>query len=306
MKLLACLSLLLLAAASAPARPDAGDVAPAAFRFWKPSDGRMTWTSDGLRIVIAPAPCDRLPRTEGCRWDPQNNQGEVTVTSAGTEPFTVRTDDQSSFYRVAVVRFHAGDRRPGVVIENESGGSGGDVRVHLLIPSGPGYRQTVLPGLLQGELPPVLTDISGDGAVDFVLGDGNFDSVFGCNACTPRPRVVLTIRSGVPTDVSREPAYAAVFRRDMARLRPVCLSNTRYRNGACAAYVAEAARIGQFRIAWNEMLRHWERAENNLWQSCDVPPSAWTDRRCSPGKGSNYRTFPESLHAFLMRTGYIR
>lgn len=147
MKLFPCLSLLLLAAASEPAHPDAADVAPAAFRLWKPSDGHMAWTSDGVRIAIAPAPCESPPRTEGCRWDPQNNQVEVTITSAETAPFTVRTDDQSSFYRVAVVRFHAGDRRPGVMIENESGGSSDDVRVQLLIPSDTGYGKPFCPAI---------------------------------------------------------------------------------------------------------------------------------------------------------------
>ncbi|WP_213979504.1 hypothetical protein [Sphingomonas sp. dw_22] len=280
-------------------------MAPATFRFWKPSDGRAIWTSDGVRIAIAPAPCGMPPQTEGCRWDPQNNQAEVTVTSTGVAPVTVRTDDQSSFYRVAVVRFDATDPRPGVVIENESGGSAGNVRVQLLLPSGSGYREATLPGYLQGELPATLTDISGDGAVDFILRDGGFGDVFGCNACTPRPPVVLTVRGGISVDVSREPAYAAVFREDMARLRPICLSNTRYRNGACAAYVADAARIGGFHSAWAEILHHWDREENDLWQSCDVPYSEWTDHRCPPGKGSNYRTFPESLHAFLVRAGYI-
>lgn len=303
MKLL--LALLLLATAPASVRPDGEEVAPGAFRFWSPRSGQAAWTSDGVHIAIAPAPCDTPPQTEGCRWDPQNNQGEVTITAPGKAPVTVRTDSQSSYYRIAVVRLEAADTRPGVVIENESGGSGGDVREQLLLPSGNGYREAILPGHLQGELPKTLADISGDGAIDFVLGDGNFDGVFGCNACTPRPPIVLTLRHGIPVDVSREPAYAPVFRKDMARLRPICLSDKRYRNGACAAYVADAARIGRFPAAWAGMLRHWERAENDLWQSCEVPYSEWADHRCPPGKGSAYKTFPESLHAFLGRAGYI-
>ncbi|NIJ21458.1 hypothetical protein FHS95_003161 [Sphingomonas naasensis] len=273
--------------------------APGALRFWNPREGRAAWTSDGVRIEIAPAPCEAPPQTEGCRFDPQNNQAELTVTAPGVAPFRVRSDDQSSYYRVAVVRFDRRDPRPGVVIVNESGGSGGDVRVQLLVPSHDGYREAWLPGQLQGELGATLADLSGDGAVDFVLRDGAFDSAFGCNGCTPRPPVVLTLRAGVPTDVSREPAFAGLYRKDMAARRSVCISQKPDRNGACAAWIADAARIGAFDAAWEEMLRHYDR-KGALWQGCAV-----TVYPCPPGHGSAYRSFPESLRAFLRRTGYI-
>lgn len=279
MKLLACLPLLLLAAASVPPRPEP-EVSPATLRAWSPREGQVHWVSDGMRIGIAPAPCETPARTEACRWDGQNNQAEVTITPAGGAPVTVRTTDQAAYYRLGVVRLDASDARPGLVIENRSGGSGGDVWIQLFLPEKSGYREVRLPGHLQGELPGVLRDISGDGTIDFVLGDGRFDGRFGCNACTPRPPVVLTLRGGQPAEVSREPGYARIYRKDMARLRPACLSEGRDRNGACAAYVADAARIGRFGAAWAEMLRHWEREESPL-------------RR------------PESLRAFLKETGYI-
>ncbi|MEP9358854.1 hypothetical protein [Sphingomonas sp. KR3-1] len=304
MKLLACLPLLLLAAASAPSRPEI-QVAPAAMRLWMPREGRVSWVSDGVHVSIAPAPCDNPPRSEGCRFDPQNNQAEVTVTPANGAPVTVRTSNQTSYYRLAVVRFHAGDARPGLVIENQSGGSAGDVWVQLLLPEGAGYHEQWLPDRLQGALPATLADLSGDGAIDLVFEDGRFAYVFGCGACTPRPPRVFTVRAGKPVDVSREPGYARAYRAEMARLAPICLSSRRYRNGACAAYVADAARVGQFDKAWAKMLRHWERAENDLWQSCSVPRSAWAGDNCPPASSSHYRTFPESLRAFLRATGYI-
>lgn len=280
--------------------PDtATTAAPGALRFWKPADGRAAWTSDGVGIEIVAAPCETPPRTEGCRFDPQNNQAELVVTAPGVAPFRVRSDDQSSYYRVAVVRFDRRDPRPGVVIVNDSGGSGGDVRVQLLVPSGAGYRETWLPGHLQDELGETLTDISGDGAIDFVLGDGAFDSAFGCNACTPRPPVVLTLREGVPTDVSREPAFAEIYRKDMAVRRKVCISEAPDRNGTCAAWVADAARIGAFDAAWDEMRRHYDR-KGALWQSCTV--AAYP---CPAGRGTAFRSFPESLRAFLQRAGYV-
>ncbi|MHA6718435.1 hypothetical protein ACX40Y_03190 [Sphingomonas sp. RS6] len=277
------------------------------FRFWKPKDGRVSWQSGGVRIQIEPAPCETPPQTEGCRWDPQNNQPLVTVEAPGLPVYRVLGDSQSSYYRVAVVRFEPGDARPGVVIENQSGGSAGGVREQLLIPQRQGFRQAFLPGQLQGELPARLSDLSGDGRIDFVLGDGRFAYQFGCGACTPRPPVVLTVRRGQPLDVSREPAYAAIFRRDMARLRARCFNPADAdRNGSCAAYVADAARISQFPDAWQQMLRHYNRESRTLWQDCDVSPSRWAGHGCPAGHQSHYRDFPESLAAFLRKAGYIR
>jgi hypothetical protein len=289
----------------APAQPAAEQVPVGTLRFWKPGDGRVAWQSGGVHIQIEPAPCETPPQTEGCRWDPQNNQPLVTVTAPGLPAYRALGDDQSSFYRIAVVRFEPGDARPGIVIENQSGGSAGGVREQLLIPERQGFRQAFLPGQLQGELPAQLSDLSGDGRIDFVLGDGRFAYQFGCGACTPRPAVVLTVRHGKPVEVSREPAYGRVIREDMKTLRARCFDrHERYRNGSCAAYVADAARIGQFSVAWQRMLRHYNREGIDIWQHRNVPPSRWAGHGCPAGHETHYRDFPQSLAAFLRKAGY--
>ncbi len=293
MKLLACLPPLLLAAAALPSPVEPEEIEPGSFRFWSPRNGPAHWTSDGVAIDIAPAPCETRHENDACR-EGVNNQAAVTISAPGLPAYHMLTDDQASHYRVAVVRFDRRDRRPGVVIENESGGSAGNVREQLVVPDGGGYRTVWLPGsgwgAVQGKLPDRLYDISGDGAVDFVLGDGRFDGVFGCNACTPRPPLVATLRHGAILDVSRDPRVSAIYRADMDQLRPICTSRRQERNGACAAYVADAARIGEFDQAWALMLRHYERDPGKRAASAD--PHAASD-------------FPESLRAFLKKTGYI-
>lgn len=284
---------------SLPTVPPEAAVPPGVLHFWKPADGPKAWTSDGVRIEIAPAPCEDPPATEGCRFDRQNNQAELFVSVPGAAPFRAQSYDQASYYRVAVVRFDRRDARPGVVIQNESGGSGGDVRVQLLVPSAEGYDEVWLPGHLQDALATPLRDLSGDGGVDFVLRDGRFDSAFGCNACTPRPPVVLTLRDGVPVDVSRGPAFAGIFRKDMAARRSTCISDAPARNGACAAWLADAARIGAFDAAWAEMLRHYDRTANR-WQYCIEATYP-----CPEGQMRTDRSFPEALRMFLQRAGYI-
>jgi hypothetical protein len=296
---------LLLAPPAAIGRPDE-TVAEGVFRFWKPSDGVATWTSAGVRIRIEPAPCRTPPQTEGCSFDHINNQPLVTVTVPGLSDYRTLGDSQASFYRIAVARLQSGDVRPGVVLENQSGGSGGNVREQILLPDGTGFREQFLPGYLQGELPAKIVDLSGDGVADFVLGDGAFDSAFGCNACSPRPPVVLSFRNGVAVDVSREHAYAGIFRREMAKLRVRCFDRSNAdRNGSCAAYVAVAARAGRYPIAWRQMLRHYNPHGIDFRRGCDVPRAQWPEGDCPAGHQTPSPPFPESLAAFLRAAGYI-
>lgn len=269
----------------------------------------IDFTSGGVRVRVEALPCPAQPTGDStCRWEGYNNQAAVTVTAPGLPSLSATTDRQSSYARIAVVRFRRSDPRPGVIVESQSGGSGGDMTAQLLIPSEAGYQVVSLgrqdgPGL-QGQLADSPQDLSGDGSVDLKLEDGAFDSVFGCNACTPRPPRLFTVKDGMVVDESLDPTLRRVFSDDMARLAPICLSDTPDRNGACAAYVADAARSGRFQAAWAAMLKHYEHG-GVQWEPCSVPVSAWTDHRCPEGRITRFESFPASLRAFLKRNGYL-
>ena len=269
----------------------------------------IDFVSGGVRVHVEALPCPARPIGDSsCAWEGYNNQGAVTVSASGAVPLTVTTDRQSAYARIAVVRFQRHDPRPGVIVESQYGGSGGVLTVQLIVPTDTGFRAVPIErrdgAYLEGQIDDFPRDVSGDGRIDLKLQDSAFDSVFGCNGCTPRPPMLFTLKDGTVIDESRDPALRGVFVRDMARLAPICLSGKRYRNGACAAYVADAARAGRFRSAWGEMLKHYERG-GDLWQACDVPVSAWTDHRCPDGHGTHFTNFPDSLRAFLVRTGYL-
>ena len=53
--------------------------------------------------------------------------------------------------------------------------------------------------------------------------------------------------------------------------------------------------------------RPLERYEHgsDLWEPCNVPVSAWVNHRCPERHVTHLRDFPESLRAYLMRTGYF-
>ncbi len=280
------------------------------FQTWLASKkAPIDFVSGRARVRVEAVPCPAHPIGDStCRWEGYNNQATVTVSAPGVAPLSVTTDRQSSYARIAVVRFRRDESRPGVIIESQYGGSGGDMTAQLLVPSGSRYRTVPMDrgdgSYLQGELADSPQDLSGDGNIDFKLEDGAFDSVFGCNACTPRPPKLFTLKDGKVVDESRDPALRGVFAADMARLAPICLSKTHDRNGACAAYVADAARAGRFEAAWAAMLKHYEHG-GNLWEPCSVPVSAWTDHRCPEGHVRRFKNFPASLRAFLRRTGYL-
>lgn len=280
------------------------------FQTWMASKRTpLDFHSAGVRIRVVAQPCPARPVGDtSCHWYGFNNQANVTVSAPGLRRVTISTDRQSSYARVAIVKFDKRDARPGVIIESQSGGSAGDMSAQLLIPAKEGYRVLMLgkPGALdlQGEIADFPRDKSGDGRIDLELEDGRFAYVFGCGACTPRPPRVFTVKDGKIVDESPDPNLRSVFIADMARLAPICFSRQRYRNGACAAYVADAARAGQFSSAWTKMVKHYER-KGDLWQGCKLSIAELQSRPCPQQYVIRYQTFPESLRAFLTQTKYL-
>lgn len=269
----------------------------------------LNFRAGEVKIHVEALPCPANPVGDSsCRWEGYNNQAAVTVSAPGVVPLTVKTDSQSSYARIAVVRFDRRDPRAGVIVESQSGGSAGDMWAQLLIPRGGRYQALSLGDhsttRLQGQIADGPRDMSGDGRIDLELEDGSFDHVFACNACSPRPPRLFAVKDGMVVDESRDPALRHVFAADMIRWKPICLSKARDRNGFCAAYVADAARAGHFDKAWAAMLAHYEH-DGNLWEPCRSRVASSTNYRCPPEKVKRFRNFPESLRAFLIRTGYL-
>ena len=296
--LLAALSLLLGDAPTA--------VRPGTFQTWLSSKAQtIDFSADGVTVHVEPLPCphNRELAGESCSFDGFNNQAAVTIGGSHQVPKTVLTDPQASYARIAIVRFDRRDARSGVIVESQYGGSGGILTVQLLVPWDNGYRVLALDDYrgapLEGKLADAPADLSGDGRIDLVYSDGAFDSRFGCNGCTPRPPILFAVKNGTLVDESRDPALRPVFVADMTRRAATCLSRQSERNGACAAYVADAARAGRFAAAWTAMLGHYQRADGSVrhCRGAFVP-------RPKPCPGGE-RPFPEALREFLVATGYL-
>jgi hypothetical protein len=147
-------------------------------------------------------------------------------------------------------------------------------------------------------------DLDGDGNVDFVQGDDAFLYTFSSYAGSMAPPKIFNLAGGHVVDVSTRPGFRRLFREAMNRARPNCVQQDGERNGACAGYVASAARIGQFGAAWAVMLRSYDRDSGwDLPTGCRVAPNAGGE--CPPASVIRYANYPDALRAFLVEQGYI-
>lgn len=147
-------------------------------------------------------------------------------------------------------------------------------------------------------------DLDGDGNVDFVQQDGSFLYTFSSYAGSMPPPKIFNIVGGRVSDVSGRPGFRRLFRAAMSRARANCVQRDGERNGACAGYVAAAARVGQFDAAWRVMLRAYDR--NSGWElptGCRVPLNRGGG--CPSTSVVTYTNYPDALRAFLVQQGYL-
>lgn len=215
----------------------------------------------GLMVEVAATPCKLPAQNEGCSFDKVSNQATVTVTQPGVVPFQIISDRQASFVRVAVIHFAPGTGRSAVVVDNQWGGSAGLTAVTVIEPVAGGFRSVPLEHhgsrQLTGEVSLLPRGLLKDGRPGFVLEARGFDFSGECYACTSGTPLVLAMRDGHSVDISSDPAVRPLFAHDLPAHRRICVSAERMRNGNCAAFVADAARLGQAAAAWRVMLAHY-------------------------------------------------
>jgi hypothetical protein len=115
------------------------------------------------------------------------------------------------------------------------------------------------------------------------------------------PPLIKTVREGRLIDVSSQAAQRPVFEAAMRRLGPQC---EKADGGACAAYVASAARIGQSEAAWRFMLAHADRRGTaGLPTACRRPDLG--ARACPAADTVAFASYPEALRWFLGENGYM-
>lgn len=262
MRALVCLLPALLLGASPPQTPKT--VSLGAFQTWGMHPRTpLSFAAGGLTVNVVASPCQLPAQNEACRFEGVSNQAIVTVAQPGLPTFRMISDSEASFVRVAVVRLAPKPGRLGVVIDNQWGGSAGITAVTVIEPALGGYRTVPLEyhgsSRLTGEVAVLPHGLLKHGHAGFVLEAPGLNYSNECNACVPRPPLVLTVRNGRSIDISAARAVRPLFEHDLPAHRRLCISTIRERNGSCAAFVADAARLGRAAPAWRLMLSHYRR-----------------------------------------------
>lgn len=158
--------------------------------------------------------------------------------------------------------------------------------IQLILLDGP-ERGIVSLGIFDMEMMmEVPADVDGDGRTDFVMRDNSFLYAFASFAGSFAPPQIWNVERGRTVNVSAAARYRPLFVEAIAETGPICLDprGGEDRNGACAAFVAASARIGDFEGAWRAMLGGYDRRDD----------------------GHRDGPFPRRLRAFLVAHGYLR
>jgi len=252
--------------------------------------GPATYTSGGLLLTLSDSPGSddhmpvlevrsadgRLTRVEGERW-----MGDASA-------------------EIGVGHIDAASAEPQVLFTTFSGGAHCCASTKLVEKLDGAWRVVDLAwqdGDRLGQFP---ADIDGDGRREFQLADGRFLSAFTSYADSLSPPTVKRVNRGIVEDLSAEPRFRKVFQSYAAEAKSECEKG---RNGACAAYVAAAARAGQIEAAWPVMLAAYQRDSDwTLPTACVRKPSSG---ECAEADTVRFATYPEALRWFLGDTGYL-
>ncbi|QPQ55396.1 hypothetical protein IC614_01940 [Allosphingosinicella flava] len=277
------------------AADDAQAIAPGTFAEWSAEryPEAVTFKAGELRVTVTAV------------LDEGMAAPEVRVTAPGMKDHVMKGElaQPTATHRIGVGRLNPQARIDHIILASYSGGAHCCTRIQVAAPLGEGFTTVDLgewDGAGLNEFP---KDISGDGVADFVLYDNAFLYAFAPYAFSDAPPLVYNLVGTKFRDVSKAPAFRPLFAKSMANSRADCITpqDDNPRNGACAAYVASAARAGRLDQAWGEMLTSYGQSEE--W---DLPPSCKVKAEpCPDDQQFVQPNYPDALSDFLVSTGYI-
>lgn len=146
------------------------------------------------------------------------------------------------------------------------------------------------------------TDIDGDGIVDIRRTDDSFLYSFSSYAASVAVPKIYNLLGSTLVDVSAEPRYAPLWRAFAEETLPACTDReSGERNGACAAYAAAKARLGEADDGIATAVRN--AAEPDwLPEPCTVEV---TRDGCPTDKTRHFADFEEALRWMLQDRGYL-
>lgn len=274
--------------ATAPASTGAVQTPEGEWIEWSADDGPKHYQVGQFGLDLAAVRLDEF------------NAAKVTFsdTIGGGAPYEWTGDGTwNASAKFALVRLESADITPQILLSSFSGGAHCCSTLTLVRREGARWLQTNL-GAWDGDIPSLPKDLDGDGKKEFSFVDQNFLYAFASYAESWAPPVIHAVTNGIVRDVSEQRRFRPIFATDADRTKDACLQNS---NGACAAYVASAARAGGLDQAWSVMLRSYDQSSDwTLPTACRIR----TAGECPADAQQIFANFPEALQWFLGEHGY--
>lgn len=277
--------------------------APATAQFAKSIDfseisGPVTVAHDGAEVTLQPIvdPDDEDVINVHASIRIPGFQSIIVSEGGGTSPYFKRW--------VGIGKLAVSDATPSIILEGFTGGAHCCATLRVVTPVGRQLKVIefeVIDGSGDESFP---NDVDGDGIMDFVRQDDRFRYEFASGAESLSPPIIFNIYKGNLVDVTSEPGFLPLWTKFAADARALCSDRSNAdRNGACAAYVAAAARLGRFAPAMKEAETLAATGEDiKLPVSCRV---AEVNGLCPVGMERKFFTFTDALRWFLRDAGYI-
>lgn len=256
-----------------------------------------TVRADGVTVLFEPH--SQVETVDGEEFE--IGTVRATVTFAGAEPLVVPVDDAvvpTHGLWVGVGKLDRRDADPVVILTGYTGGMHCCVTFQLVTRQQGQPRVLSLP-MMDGDPDTGFPrDIDGDGAADILRADDSFLYAFTSYAGSWAPPRLWNLRDGALVDVSAEPRYAKFWQREAKKVGKHCRKG---QVGACAAYAAAMARLGQAEQGITEAVRYAPRADW-LPEPCTVD---YVNDECPEGKALVFSGFEEGLRWLLGQQGYL-
>jgi hypothetical protein len=210
-----------------------------------------------------------------------------------------------SFERwVGIGKLAEGDAAPSVLLGGYTGGAHCCATLKAIVPDGGKLKIVEFEEIDGGPDEAFPRDLDQDGMVDFVRQDDSFRYQFASGAGSSSPPLIYNIYKGQLVDVTTQPSFQEVWEAFAAETRRRCADRTdKDRNGACAAYVAAAARLGRYETAMKEVEKlAYAGPSIELPKGCRI---SVRNGDCPAGQEMAFHTFPSALRWFLQKQGYL-
>jgi hypothetical protein len=264
---------------------------------WNTNGRAKTLFASGYRLTLA------------SRTDAEGSLTPVlTIVRPNAPALTLKGATAGHYIRADVGVFRVDARHTGATIffRSFTGGAHCCMSYELVRPEGAGWRKRHL-GSWDDSASPEPQDVDRDGRLELVAGDQRFLYRFDSYAGSVAPPVVYRVVDDRLVDVSSERRYQMAFTSKLDEYKRFCEGDTP--NGACAGYVATAARAGRLDKALAELQVRTSSPSVERPEAWVVPEhcgAAASGHGCHDERGTReFQNLNDAVLWFLNDLGYV-